>query len=104
VTSRCPNLETLGSPGTHLVDGNLLPEMLVSQNLTNLFLDRIKISAENLIRLLSPTTDASLISGLMLENFELTAGTWAQVCKHLLQYPNLVYFHAEDLTYSETEI
>jgi hypothetical protein len=104
VTSRCPNLETLGSSGTHLVDGNLLPKMLVSQNLTNLFLDRIKISAENLIRLLSPTTDTSLISGLMLENVELTAGTWAQVCKHLLQYPNLVYFHAEDLTYSETEI
>jgi hypothetical protein len=92
IVSRCTSLDVLGLHCTHHLDGNMI---LPPTDLKGLYLARIKIHPDNLIKLLTTS-----IERLWLQEIELLAGTWELVFKHLLSCKSLVYFNPENLTYA----
>ncbi|CZR69545.1 uncharacterized protein PAC_19445 [Phialocephala subalpina] len=101
IVSRCPNLKSLGIEGTHHLDTNVLKREKKA-GLENLYLKRVRISAENLIILSlgdGPNRALSL-STLWFEDIELTAGTWTEVFSDLGICPELLYLNPVDLGYA----
>lgn len=103
IVARLPGLESLGIIGTHLLNGDALTWEPKSGGLKFLFLQRVKISAENLIRLLSPSSRSSLdltvLEKVWLEQVELMAGTWAEVFDHLRLCQRLSSLRVRNLAY-----
>ncbi|TVY21506.1 hypothetical protein LARI1_G002292 [Lachnellula arida] len=79
-------------------------EKCTSLCLQSVQLSRVKISAENLIKLLSPgmgiALQSSLLASVSLSDVDLTSGTWASVFEHLSLCPQLSYLNPEDLSYT----
>ncbi|KAF8847903.1 hypothetical protein BDZ45DRAFT_733278 [Acephala macrosclerotiorum] len=101
IVSRCPNLKGLGIKGTHHLDANGL-DWGKNASLKNLYLKRVKISAEKLISLwsIAEPDQVSTLSYVWLEDIELTAGTWAEVFLNMETCPSLEYLNPVDLGYA----
>lgn len=104
IVDKCTNLDTLGIWGSHILDGNLLEWKPASKGLKSLYLQRIKISAPNLIQLLSPSKDLPLsqshLAKVWLADVDLTYGTWSHVFAHLTICPLQWYLNPSNLGYT----
>ncbi|CZR66774.1 uncharacterized protein PAC_16675 [Phialocephala subalpina] len=104
IVSRCHNLETLGLDGTQFLQADLMEWAPTLRGLKELYLKRVKLNSENLIKLLSPAKSVSIssspLSKVWLELVDLTAGLWDAVFSHLLLCPSLEFFQPEDLSYA----
>ncbi|TVY43157.1 hypothetical protein LOCC1_G004641 [Lachnellula occidentalis] len=104
IVEKCGNLQHLSIKGSQFLDGNLLHWTPASIGLQSVFLSRVKINSENLIKLLSPgmgmVLQSSPLSKVFLSDVDLTAGTWASVFEHLSLCPELSYLKPEDLSYT----
>lgn len=104
IVEKCGNLQHLSIAGTQILDGNLLHWTPALLGLQYVQLARVKISAENLIKLLSPgmgmILQSSTLSTVSLYDVDLTAGTWASVFRHLSLCPQLSYLNPENLSYT----
>ena len=104
IVEKCGNLQHLRIAGTQFLDGNLLQWTPASFGLQTVELSRVKISSENLIKLLSPgqgmVLQSSLLSNVLLDGVDLTAGTWASVFKHLSLCSGLSYLNPINLSYT----
>ncbi|KAF8859514.1 hypothetical protein BDZ45DRAFT_742332 [Acephala macrosclerotiorum] len=104
IVSRCHNLETLGLEGTQRLDANLLEWSPTFEGLKELYLKRVKLSSENLIKLLSPAKSVPVVSSSLskvwLDLVDLTSGLWDEVFSQLLRCPSLEFFQPEDLSYT----
>ncbi|KUJ17065.1 uncharacterized protein LY89DRAFT_718750 [Mollisia scopiformis] len=104
IVSRCHNLETLGLQGTQLLDGDLLEWSPASSGLQSLFLERVKFSSSNLIKLFSPNKSLEIsksrLMRIWLEVVDLTADFWEEVFSHLLLCPKLEFVHLDEVSYA----
>lgn len=104
IVAKCTNLDTLGIWGSHILDANLLEWRPASKGLKSLYLKRIKISAPNLIRLLSPSRGLPLsqshLAKVWLADVDLTSGTWSDIFSHLTICPLQWYLNPSDLSYT----
>ncbi|TVY43784.1 hypothetical protein LSUB1_G003483 [Lachnellula subtilissima] len=104
IVEKCGNLKHLRIAGTQFLDGNLLHWTPASFGLQTVELSRVKISSENLIKLLSPgegmVLQSSLLSDVLLDGVDLTAGAWASVFEHLSLCSKLSYLSPENLSYT----
>lgn len=103
LAARCPNLESLGIVGTHVLDAESCAWTAHYPKLKSLLLKRIKISADRL-RCLTvlpdrPAAEAQL-SKVLLEEVFLDHGEWHDVFGWWVLYPALIYVHVQNLFYS----
>lgn len=103
LAARCPNLESLGIVGTHVLDAESCAWTAHFPKLKSLLLKRIKISADRLRSLTvlpdRPATEAQL-KKVLLEEMYLDSGEWNDVFAWWVLHPALVYIHVQNLFYS----
>lgn len=96
LVSRCTNLSSLGLVGTQEIDCSLLNwRHAAGAGLKNIYLQRVVLNTETLLRLMDPNIEA-----LQVSNVELTDGTWEAIFKALHASSKLVFLDVNAAAYS----
>jgi hypothetical protein len=104
IINKCKQLCTLGLSGTQHLDYNTIDWQPSDGGLETIHLQRIALSSESLITLLSPAlefVDRPSLFSAWIEEVRLTAGTWAEVFAHMRKCPSLRYTNMHQLDYDE---